>query len=142
MNHFSNLIKKSFFVFLILIILNAKIKTAAIKPGKSVVPNECGSLGQNNPLRLLDCSIFKLDKGMCCLLTITKTSTDEDDGVMSKEEYYETACIILQKINAQIINETTQEFKSLGGDVLIECSQLYIYKFFILISIILSILLF
>ena len=142
MNHFSDLTKKSFFILLILIILNAKIKTAAIKPGKSVVPNECGSLGQNNPLSLLDCSIFKLDKGMCCLLTITKTRTDEVDGVLSKEEYYETACIILQKINAQIINETTQEFKSLGGDVLIECSQLYIYKSFILISIILSILLF
>ena len=142
MKNFLSFTKRFFLVFLILINLNVKIKTATVAPGKSVVPNECSSLGQNNPLRLLDCSIFKLDKGMCCLLTITKTSTDEDDGVMSKEEYYETACIILQKINAQIINETTQEFKSLGGDVLIECSQLYIYKSFILISLILSILLF
>ena len=141
MKHFSNLIRKSFFIFLILISLNSKIKTATISPGKSVVTNECGSLGQNNPLSLLDCSIFKLDKGMCCLLTITRTSTDEDDGVLSNEEYFLTACIVLQKINAQIINETTQEFKSLGGD-LIECSQLYIYKSFILISFIFNILIF
>ena len=141
MNNFFDLTKKSFFILLILIILNAKIKTAAIKPGKSVVPNECGSLGQNNPLRLLDCSIFKLDKGMCCLLTITKTSSDEDDGVLSQEEYFQTACIVLQKINAQIINETTQEYKSLGGDVLIECSQLYLQKSLIFILLMLTIIL-
>ena len=141
MKHFLSFTKRFFLVFLILINLNVKIKTATVAPGKSVVPNECSSLGQNNPLRLLDCSIFKLDKGMCCLLTITKTSSDEDDGVLSQEEYFQTACIVLQKINAQIINETTQEYKALGGDVLIECSQLYLQKSLIFILLMLTIIL-
>ena len=122
-------------------LLNGYINSASVSPGKSVVANQCSSLGDNNPLRLLDCSIFKLDKGMCCLLTITKTSKDEDDGVVSNEEYYQTACIVLEKINADIINETTIQYKQLGGDVLIECSQKYINKFFIYLVIILSLLL-
>ena len=109
--------------------------------GKSVVANECGSLGQNNPLRLLDCSIFKLDKGMCCLLTITKSRSAEEEGVVQSEEYYETACIVLQRIDAQIINTTSIQYKYLGGDVLIECYQLYIHKSFIYITLILGILL-
>ena len=117
-------------VFYILIFLNRYVNSATVSPGKSVVPNQCSSLGNNNPLRLLDCSIFKLDKGMCCLLTITKTKVDFEDGVVSNEEYYETACIVLEKINADIINSTTIQYKQLGGDVLIECSQKYIKKFF------------
>ena len=117
-------------VFYILIFLNRYVNSATVSPGKSVVPNQCSSLGNNNPLRLLDCSIFKLDKGMCCLLTITKTNKDFEDGVLSNEEYYQTACIVLEKINADIINSTTIQYKQLGGDVLIECSQKYIKKFF------------
>ena len=108
-----------------------------VKIGKSIVPNQCSSLGTNNPLRLLDCSIFTLKKGMCCLLTITKTKQDVDsEGVESPVEYFETACIVLEKIDAQIINKTTIEYKNLGGDVLIECSQEYINKFFTLITLI------
>ena len=134
------------FILQILIFLNilkfyGKINTASVTIGKSIVTNECGSLGENNPLQLLDCSIFKLEKGLCCLLTITKTQKKEDEGVLQNEEYYETACIILDKIDAKTINETSIEYKSLGGDVLIECSQLYIYKSFIYITLILSILL-
>ena len=117
-------------LFNILIFLSGYIKSATVSPGKSVVDNQCSSLGKNNPLRLLDCSIFKLDKGMCCLLTITKTNKDFEDGVVSNEEYYQTACIVLEKINADIINSTTIQYKQLGGDVLIECSQKYIKKFF------------
>ena len=118
-----------------------KINTASVEIGKSVVDNECSSLGQNNPLQLLDCSIFKLEKGLCCLLTITKTKKEVEEGVTQNEEYYETACIILNKIDAKTINETSIEYKKFGGDVLIECSQLYIYKSFIYIKLILIILL-
>ena len=128
-------------VFYILIFLNRYVNSATVSPGKSVVPNQCSSLGDNNPLRLLDCSIFKLDKGMCCLLTITKTNKDFEDGVLSNEEYYQTACIVLEKINADIINSTTIQYKQLGGDVLIECSQKYIKKFFIYMAAIFIILL-
>ena len=57
------------------------------------------SLGKNNPLRLIDCSIFKLNKGMCCLLTIlTITNKDQradEEGVKYLEEVYDTSCIIL-----------------------------------------------
>ena len=133
----------TFFIFLIILNFYGKVKNASYEIGKSVVPNQCSSLGQNNPLRLLDCSIFQLEKGMCCLLTITNTKTDiDDDGVEGKVEYYETACIILEKIDAQIINQTTTQYKNLGGDVLIECSQIYIHKSFILIALIFAFLLF
>ena len=128
-------------LFYILIFLNRYAYSADVAPGKAVVPNECSSLGDNNPLRLIDCSIFKLDKGMCCLLTITKTKEEEDEGIVSKEEYYQTACIVLEKINADIINATTLEYKKLGGDVLIECSQKYIKKVFIYFAVIFIILL-
>ena len=130
------------FIFAIIIFtcfFYGKVNMAEVIVGKSVVANECGSLGQNNPLRLLDCSIFKLDKGMCCLLTITKTKKSEEEGVVQTEEYYETACIILERIDAQVINATSREYNYLGGDVLIECSQLYINKFFIYITLMLSI---
>ena len=138
---------KQFFIFILSLFLYnidlyGKINAASVEIGKAIVPNQCGSLGENNPLRLLDCSIFQLSKGMCCLLTITKTKTDiDDDGVESLVEYFETACIVLEKIDAQIINSTTIQYKSLGGDVLIECSHLYISKLFIYIGIIFTILL-
>ena len=90
---------------------------------------ECGSLGQNNPLGLLDCSIFKLDKGMCCLLTITKTKKSKEEDVVLTEEYYETACIILERIDAQVINATSREYNYLIGDVLIKLSPLYLNVF-------------
>ena len=86
----------------------------------------------NNPLRLIDCSIFKLDKGMCCLLTITKKVPKiNEDNVKYFEEVYYTSCIILEKINAQIINSTTLQYKSksYGDDVLIECSQFFLNSF-------------
>ena len=128
-------------IFLYILKFYGKINTASVEIGKSVVDNECGSLGKNNPLQLLDCSIFKLEKGLCCLLTITKIKKEVEEGVTQNEEYYETACIILNKIDAKTINETSIEYKKFGGDVLIECSQLYIYKSFIYITLILSILL-
>ena len=128
--------------FIILIYFKGNVNAADVEIGKSVVPNQCSSLGENNPLRLIDCSIFKLDKGMCCLLTITNNveKTDED-GVQYFEEVYSTACIILQKIDAQVINSTTIEYKKYGDDVLIECSQLYIktlkYIFYLIFALVL-----
>ena len=130
----------SIFIFYNIIDFYGKVNMASVEIGKSVVPNQCSSLGTNNPLRLLDCSIFQLSKGMCCLLTITKTKKDiDDDGVESLVEYFETACIVLEKIDAQIINKTTIEYKNLGGDVLIECSQEYFNKSFLIILIIFTI---
>ena len=117
----------SFIIFLTLL-NHGKINSVTIPVSKSVVPNECSSLGINNPLRLLDCSIFKLDKGLCCLLTITNsnvTDIDIEDDVLQHEEIFRTACIILPKKDSKIINETSMRYKNLG-EVLIECSQDYI----------------
>ena len=139
-NFYKNIIFLIFFI--ILIYFKGNVNAADVEIGKSVVPNQCSSLGENNPLRLIDCSIFKLDKGMCCLLTITNNveKTDED-GVQYFEEVYSTACIILQKIDAQVINSTTIEYKKYGDDVLIECSQLYIktlkYIFYLIFALVL-----
>ena len=41
--------------------------------GKPIIPNECGSLGTNNPMIAKDCQTFKLTSGYCCYLTITVT---------------------------------------------------------------------
>ena len=141
---YNNFHKNKIFLifFIILIYFKGNVNAADVEIGKSVVPNQCSSLGENNPLRLIDCSIFKLDKGMCCLLTITNNveKTDED-GVQYFEEVYSTACIILQKIDAQVINSTTIEYKKYGDDVLIECSQLYIktlkYIFYLIFALVL-----
>ena len=141
---YNNFHKNKIFLifFIILIYFKGNVNAADVEIGKSVVPNQCSSLGENNPLRLIDCSIFKLDKGMCCLLTITNNveKTDED-GVQYFEEVYSTACIILQKIDAQVINSTTIEYKKYGDDVLIECCQLYIktlkYIFYLIFALVL-----
>ena len=124
-------------IILTLIQYQGIILNATITVGKSVVPNECSSLGINNPLRLLDCSIFKLDRGLCCLLTITTidNETDCEDELCSHEEIFKTACIVLPKKDSKIINETSMKYKSLG-DVLIECSQNNIDNSFIYIVLI------
>ena len=100
------------FPFLILILFNTKTteKYTDVTPGVAVIPNECSTLGANNPLIKLDCSIFKLSKGMCCLLTITTSDEETDeDGVTSIVEYYKTACIIMQKLDAKSIKTATQQ---------------------------------
>ena len=121
-------------IILTLIQYQGIILNATIPVGKSIVPNECSSLGINNPLRLLDCSIFKLEKGLCCLLTITTidNETECEDELCSHDEIFKTACIVLPKKDSKIINQTSMKYKSYG-DVLIECSQDYIYDSFIYI---------
>ena len=118
-------------IFLLILFTLINISNGvSVEIGKSIVPNQCSSLGENNPLRLIDCSIFKLKKGMCCLLTITnKIQKLDNEGVKYFEEVYDTACIVLEKIDAQVINTTTIQYKSLGDDVLIECSQFYLNSF-------------
>ena len=109
------------------------LNAANVEIGEAIVPNQCSSLGKNNPLRLIDCSIFKLNKGMCCLLTITnKIQKTDEENVKYFEEVYDTACIILEKIDAQVINSTTLQYKKYGEDVLIECSQYFLNSFFYL----------
>ena len=122
-------------IFFTLLEYQGKIYNITIPVGKSVVPHECSSLGLNNPLRLLDCSIFKLEKSLCCLLTITikANETECEDDLCSHEEIFKTACIVLPKKDSKIINETSMKYKSLG-DVLIECSQDYITNSIIFIS--------
>ena len=126
----SNIEKLNPFFFIILFALINKLNSASVEIGKAVVPNQCSSLGENNPLRLIDCSIFKLDKGMCCLLTITnKVQREDEEKVKYLEEVYFTACIILEKIDAQVINSTTIQYKKYGDDVLIECSHFFLNSF-------------
>ena len=115
------------FLFLKILSNQGGVLGADITVGTAVVTNECSSLGSNNPLRLKDCSIFKLKKGMSCMLTITKTETIEVDGVQSMVESYRTACIILEKMDAATRKKITNEFnKKLEGDVLVECHQNYV----------------
>ena len=125
----------NFIIFLTLLEYQGKIYNAVIPIGKAVVPNECSSLGLNNPLRLLDCSIFKLEKGLCCLLTITTkdNETECEDEVCQHDEIFRTACIILEKKDSKIINQTSVKYRTYG-DVLIECSQDYITNSIIFIA--------
>ena len=136
-----NIIKLKYPTFIFYLIIfssilseNYYILGANIDVGTSIITNECGTLGINNPLRLLDCSIFKLSKGMCCLLTITQSETVEEDGIQRIQESYKTACIIMQKIDGESIRKESNEYKKISGDVLIECSQKYIKFLFIFIS--------
>ena len=44
--------------FIIFFALINKLNSASVEIGKAIIPNQCSSLGENNPLRLIDCSIF------------------------------------------------------------------------------------
>ena len=123
--------KLNIYPFLLFLLILGQVLGTDVDVGTSVVKNECSTLGSNNPLRLLDCSVFKLKKGMCCLLTITLTETIEQDGVQSIQESYKTACIILEKMDAQTRKAATNEYKKLGGDVLIECCEYYLHVLYI-----------
>ena len=135
--------KKNLNIFSILLMLailcnERGVLGADITPGTSVITNQCSTLGSNNPLRLLDCSIFKLSKGMCCMMTVTTSETVEVDGVQSIEESYKTACIVLQKYDAETIRKLTNQYKKVVGDVLIECNQRYLsvtYIYLLLVAV-------
>ena len=88
--------------------------------GTPIIPNECGSLGSNNPMIAKDCQTFKLSSGYCCYLTITVTEKDPATGNDINVE--RTACIISPNNNPKKKAELINKFSYLNGDVLIECS--------------------
>lgn len=77
--------------------------------GTPIIPNECGSLGSNNPVQAKDCQTFKLSTGYCCYLTVTKES----------KAY--TACITSPNNNPKKKAELINQYSYLSGDILIEC---------------------
>lgn len=108
--------------------------------GTPIIPNQCGSLGQNNPMIAKDCQTFKLASGYCCFLTITLTQLDAE----GKEENVErTACIISPNNNPKKKAELIKKYDYLNGDVLIECTSSFIsiyhsyYMLFALLSLVL-----
>ena len=88
--------------------------------GTPIIPNECGSLGSNNPMIAKDCQTFKLSSGYCCYLTITVTEKDPTTG--NDIDVERTACIISPNNNPKKKAELINKFSYLNGDVLIECS--------------------
>ena len=88
--------------------------------GTPIIPNECGSLGSNNPMIAKDCQTFKLSSGYCCYLTITVTEKDPTTG--NDIDVERTACIISPNNNPKKKAELINKFSYLNGDALIECS--------------------
>ena len=88
--------------------------------GTPIIPNECGSLGSNNPMIAKDCQPFKLSSGYCCYLTITVT--EKDPTTANDIDVERTACIISPNNNPKKKAELINKFSYLNGDVLIECS--------------------
>ena len=132
---------KYIFNYILFLCIIGKIKNATLHAGKSIVPNECSSLGQNNPLRILDCSIFQYSDGYCCFLTITiqqNTMECDEESICATEEVSETACLKLSETDSKTKNKRADEFKKLyknqNVSVLIECSGTYIYSYIILVS--------
>ena len=108
----------SFFLsFLLSLLLSVSSEPAF---GTPIIPNECGSLGSNNPMIAKDCQTFKLSSGYCCYLTITVTEKDPTTG--NDIDVERTACIISPNNNPKKKAELINKFSYLNGDVLIECS--------------------
>ena len=108
--------------------------------GKPIIPNQCGSLGQNNPMIAKDCQTFKLSTGYCCFLTITLTEINEKGDEVNVEK---TACIVSPNNDPKKKAELIKKYDYLNGDVLIECPSTFIsvlrsyYMLFSLFSILL-----
>jgi hypothetical protein len=120
------------FFVLLLSILNI-IKNTDIQVDMLAVPNECSSLGGNNPLQTKDCQIYKFTKKYCCMLTIT--FKDKDDEVR-------TSCIILDSISNDAKSKRRNEYNKTftNVDILIECHGKNIARnlfFFILLIVLL-----
>ena len=125
------------FLLLLLTILNI-INNADVNVDMLAVPNECSSLGGNNPLIAKDCQVYEFTKKYCCMLTITYKSDDSDDVV-------KTSCIKLDSISNSAkttrVNYYKELFSNYSIDVLIECYGRFITKN-IYINILLILLLF
>lgn len=126
------------FLLLLLTILNI-INNTDVDVDMLAVPNECSSLGGNNPLIAKDCQVYEFTKKYCCMLTITFKNDDSDDLV-------KTACIKLDSISnsaktTRVNYYKNDHFKNESIDVLIECYGRFITKN-IYINILLILLLF
>ena len=125
------------FFVLLLSILNI-IKNTDIQVDMLAVPNECSSLGGNNPLIAKDCQVYEFTKKYCCMLSITYKHEDSDDEV-------KTSCIKLDSISNSAkttrVNYYKELFSNYSIDVLIECYGRFITKN-IYINILLILLLF
>ncbi len=125
------------FLLLLLTILNI-INNADVDVDMLAVPNECSSLGGNNPLIAKDCQVYEFTKKYCCMLSITYKHEDSDDEV-------KTSCIKLDSISNSAkttrVNYYKELFSNYSIDVLIECYGRFITKN-IYINILLILLLF
>lgn len=92
--------------------------------GKPIVPNQCGPLGQNNPVKLNDCSIHSKKNANCCLLTTFEDKFIEDqDGEQFFQRLSETACIVLEKSDSKTITKVRKGFRDALDipDLTLEC---------------------
>ena len=112
------------FLLLLLTILNI-INNADVNVDMLAVPNECSSLGGNNPLIAKDCQVYEFTKKYCCMLSITYKHEDSDDEV-------KTSCIKLDSISNSAktdrVNYYKKVFSDYNIDVLIECNGRFITK--------------
>ena len=118
----------SYFIFPYLAIFSLFLTPINSEPafGTPIIPNQCGSLGDNNPIIAKDCQTFKLSSGYCCFLTITLTQYDAEGN---EENVERTACIISPNNNPKKKAELIKKYDYLNGDVLIECQSGFISIF-------------
>ena len=96
-----------------------------------VIPNECSSLGNNNPLNVMDCKIFTFpnNKQWCCYFTVTNTTSYIDEDTMTTEyiKTKGTACVVLDKITSAAKREKLDIIRQkISGDrMLIQCGSFY-----------------
>ena len=113
-------------IILIILLLNL------ILSDTPVIPNECSSLGNNNPLNSMDCKIFKFEnnKKWCCYFTVTNTTSFVDEDTMTTEYIKSkgTACVVLNSITSKEKSEKLKEIqKKIAGDrMLIQCNCYYV----------------
>lgn len=115
-------------------VVHKKHKVRRLSESGPIIPNQCGSLGDNEPLQARDCQVFTLSKGYCCYLTITKNE--------GEETIQRSACIVSPNNNPKKKAELINSYSYLEGDVLIECEGNYkrvLYSYYWLISLIIFI---
>ena len=96
-----------------------------IEIGESIIPNQCSSLGKNNPLETEECTMFDTREERCCMLSVTKEveEEEEDSVVINIIKVSRTACIILKK--GEKLKDSRKKYKESlsdsSSDVMIEC---------------------
>ena len=121
---------KILFLFLLLSLISCE---------SPVIPNECSSLGNNNPLNVMDCKIFTFpnNKQWCCYFTVTNTTSFVDEDTMTTEfiKTKGTACVVLDKISSAAKREKLEVIRTqISGDrMLIQCGSFYLEMKFVLV---------